>query len=52
MLLFNSVPWVTASDIVRATVKNGLKGVIVCNTLAPVVTSQVNYLAGSARIDT
>ena len=36
-----------ASDVVRATLSNGLQVVIVRNELAPVVTSMVNYLAGS-----
>lgn len=36
-----------ADDVLRATLANGLRVVIVHNPLAPVVTTQVNYLAGS-----
>ncbi len=35
------------ADVVRATLANGLRVVIVPNDLAPVVTTEVNYLAGS-----
>ena len=35
------------SDVSRATLKNGLRVIIVRNTLAPVVTVQENYLAGA-----
>ena len=36
-----------AGDIVRATLPNGLRVVIVRNTLAPVVSTSVNYLVGA-----
>jgi zinc protease len=34
-------------DVLRATLANGLRVIIVRSTLAPVVTAQMNYLAGS-----
>jgi zinc protease len=34
-------------DVVRARLSNGLRVVIVRNTLAPVVATSVNYLVGS-----
>jgi zinc protease len=37
----------TDSDTVRATLSNGLRVVIVRNTLAPVISTSVNYLVGS-----
>ncbi|MGH9417286.1 MAG: M16 family metallopeptidase, partial [Terriglobales bacterium] len=37
----------SSSGVVRAKLGNGLRVIIVRNTLAPVVTTMVNYLAGS-----
>src|SRR6185295_14007374 len=37
------------SAITRATLRNGLRVVIVRNSLAPVVTTEINYLAGSTE---
>src|SRR5215469_4207980 len=35
------------NDVLRATLSNGLRVIIVRNTLAPVVTTIVNYRVGS-----
>jgi zinc protease len=37
----------SAHDVLRATLDNGLRVIIVRNTLAPVVATSVNYLVGS-----
>ena len=48
LLVLLVVPPATwGADVVRATLKNGLRVIVVRNTLAPVVTTQVNYLVGS-----
>jgi hypothetical protein len=36
-------------DVLRATLANGLKVIVVRNTLSPVVTTMVNYLVGSVE---
>jgi zinc protease len=43
-----SFAWsVESREVLRSTLANGLRVVIVKSTLAPVVTTQLNYLAGS-----
>jgi len=38
------------ADVTRATLDNGLRVVIVRDTLAPVITTEMNYLAGSDEV--
>ena len=49
LLTLAAAPALSGQDSVvfRATLKNGLRVVIVRNTLAPVVTTEINYLAGA-----
>jgi zinc protease len=42
----------TGEEVLRETLKNGLRVVIVPNDLAPVVTTEVNYLVGSNEAPT
>jgi zinc protease len=49
-LLSGVIAWAqpaTESNVTRATLNNGLRVVIVRNTLAPVVTTEISYLVGS-----
>jgi zinc protease len=41
------VPFTTNGNVLRATLKNGLQVIIVRNTLAPVVTTVINFRVGS-----
>ena len=49
LLSLACAPSVLAADIVRATLQNGLRVVIVRNNLAPVAAIQLNYLVGSVE---
>ena len=47
LLLFLFVPAHADDGVLHATLKNGLRVVIVRNTLAHVVTTEINYLVGA-----
>lgn len=44
-----TLPAADKADVLRATLSNGLRVVVVRNTLAPVAAISVNYLVGSAE---
>ena len=47
-----NAPLVAATGVMRATLDNGLRVVVVPNKLAPVVTTNLSYLAGSNEAPT
>ncbi len=49
VLLSFAAPSAMAVDIARATLGNGLRVIVVRNTLAPAVAVQLNYLVGSVE---
>jgi zinc protease len=49
LLLHSGLALAEADSVLRATLSNGLRVIIVRNTLAPVVATSVNYLTGSVE---
>ena len=49
LLLFSGLACAESDSVLRATLSNGLRVIIVRNTLAPVVATSVNYLSGSVE---
>ena len=49
LLLQSGLALAEADSVLRATLSNGLRVIIVRNTLAPVVATSVNYLTGSVE---
>jgi zinc protease len=47
LIIFSAMAQSQESGVVRATLANGLRVIVVRNTLAPVVATSVNYLTGS-----
>jgi zinc protease len=46
-LAFNAAAQASSADVARTTLDNGLRVVVVRDTLAPVVATEINYLVGS-----
>ena len=49
LLLYSGLAPAQPDSVLRATLSNGLRVIIVRNTLAPVVATSVNYLSGSVE---
>ena len=49
VLFYGGLAWAQPDSVLRATLSNGLRVIIVRNTLAPVVATSVNYLSGSVE---
>jgi zinc protease len=49
LLLHSGLALAQSDSVLRATLSNGLRVIIVRNTLAPVVATSVNYLSGSVE---